>query len=61
MSNINNLEKRMNYKEIELKWQTKGINEKTYKSIPDERKNFQWLCLHLMLQECYIWVATLEY
>ena len=40
MSNINNLEKRMNYKEIELKWQTKWINEKTYKSIPDERKKF---------------------
>jgi valyl-tRNA synthetase len=39
-TNINILDKRINYKEIESKWQTKWIHEKTYKSNPDDKKKF---------------------
>lgn len=34
------LDKRINYKEIESKWQSKWQEENTYKSIPDDRKKF---------------------
>lgn len=34
------LDKRINYKDIESKWQTKWIEEQTYKSNPDDRKKF---------------------
>ena len=34
------LDKRINYKEIESKWQSKWIQEQTYKSKPDDRKSF---------------------
>ena len=34
------LDKRINYKEIESKYQSKWIQEQTYKSIPDDRKKF---------------------
>jgi valyl-tRNA synthetase len=38
--NIKILDKRIGYKEIESKYQSKWIQEKTYKSIPDNRKKF---------------------
>jgi valyl-tRNA synthetase len=34
------LDKRINYEEIEKKWQTKWVDEKIYSSVPDSREKF---------------------
>jgi len=37
---INLMDTRINYKDLELKWQTKWQNEQTYSSVPNDKPKF---------------------